>query len=71
MSTDPICFPPIVRVAGVRKVLEEVSFNGFPVINPKTKCIIGLILRKHLEVLLYNKHWVMPSPFNPKIPGRT
>ncbi len=71
MTTDPLCLPPVVRVGAIRNVLEEVSFNGFPVIDPETKCMIGLILRKHLEVLLYRKHWAKPSAEDPLIPGRT
>ncbi len=70
MTPDPQCLPPVVRVGALRNLLEEGSYNGFPVIDPDTKRMFGLVLRKHLQVLLYRKHWAKPMEGAPLIPGR-
>lgn len=75
MKPNPVCLTHVVKVADVYDVLHNTGHSAFPVIEPceKKSKFAGMILRKHLCVLLQKKDFFVeePKPYVRKPAGET
>lgn len=65
MNKPPVCFFPSEKVGDVLQKLEEVTHNGFPVVNSQGQ-LLGLILRSQLTVLMKNRAFLTSAQIKGK-----
>lgn len=62
MHTHVICFKEVVQVSEIWRTLKSCDHNGFPIVSSGSNELRGLVLKKHLIMILYHRQFFKQQP---------
>eukprot|EP00744_Colponema_vietnamica_P009772 GILI01013868.1.p1 GENE.GILI01013868.1~~GILI01013868.1.p1 ORF type:complete len:842 (-),score=137.05 GILI01013868.1:171-2423(-) len=57
MQAPVLTFTSMMDAKSIIETLETTAHNGFPVVSFSDRSFKGMVLRSHLEIILWNLHW--------------